>query len=347
MEKRKKSLIVNSGITLTFLVILFLAWTLKDIILPFFLALLLAYILQPFVALLQKKGFSVIISVIIIYVLFILIIYLIGFFALPELMEDASLFLQSVPDLLEDIQSRWQKISSTMDNFPLPELITESLDNFLAQWDKNISMMVEGMATSFFEYIRYFISLLLAPFLSYYMLRDKEAIKKKVIAWLPPKERPEILRIAGDINHLLRQFLYGYLLVSVIVAVLTALALALVGVRYFLFLGLLMGISDLIPYFGPFLGAIPILIVALSESKNLALYALIVVLLVQQLEGSVISPKIVGDRIGLHPLTVIFVVMAGGFWFGILGMILAVPVSAALKLMIAFIYSRAVAWKES
>jgi predicted PurR-regulated permease PerM len=179
------------------------------------------------------------------------------------------------------------------------------------------------------------------------MIRDADAAGKKIVSWLPPDCREEILRISADINHIVRQFIYGYLSVSLIVALLSFILLKIIGVDSPGLLGVIVGVADLIPYFGPFIGAIPAIIIAFAKGPLTALLAALALGAVQQLESLVISPKIIGSRTGLHPLTVIFVVLAGGYYFGVGGMILSVPLTAALKLLLAFIYSRAVAWRES
>jgi len=178
------------------------------------------------------------------------------------------------------------------------------------------------------------------------MLRDKDLFRKLIVAQLPPSERAEILRIGNDANHLLRQFVYGYVLVSLIIGALTAAYLWLIGVDYALLLGIVMGIADFIPYFGPVLASIPIMVIAYLQSPLLALYAALGMVVLQHLEGSLITPKVMGDRIGLHPLLTIFVVMVGAYWFGLLGSVLAVPLTAAGLLVCKYIYSRLVAYVE-
>ncbi len=347
MEKRRKNIIINIGLLLALLIILLLAWSLRTVLLPFFLAVMLTYLLLPFVERLKKRGVSVLLSVIIIYALVFLLLFLLFYFAVPELVRDAQDFLELIPTMIDKAGDWWEQFNQKMARFPIPESVSQGIGDFTAQLEATMGEKVEGWAASFFHYIQFFISFLLAPFLSYYMLRDKDIFKKQIISWLPPKERPEILRMSSNIDHILRQFLCGYLWVSILVGTLAAIFLAILGVKYALLLGLIVGIADLIPYFGPFLGAIPAVAVALGENMRLAIFTVIALLIVQQMESSVITPKIVGDRIGLHPLTVIFVVLAAGLWFGILGMILAVPVTAALKLVIHYLYSRAVAWRGS
>jgi len=135
------------------------------------------------------------------------------------------------------------------------------------------------------------------------------------------------------------KFIRGHLLVASMVGVLTSLGLALVGVKFYLLLGIIAGIADLIPYFGPIIGAIPAVGLALLNSSQQALYVLLVMVVVQQVENNLLSPKILGDSVGLHPVVVIFVLLAGGHLFGILGMLLAVPLTAILRILVNYLYT--------
>jgi len=145
------------------------------------------------------------------------------------------------------------------------------------------------------------------------------------------------LELCSRVNKVVGRFVRGQLIVSVVVGGLVALGLSLLGVRYALFLGVLAGLFDIIPYFGPVLGAIPALVLAFLRDPLTALWTLLMFVAVQQLEGSVLSPKIVGEQVGLHPLTVIFSVLAGGELLGVTGMLLAVPAAATVKVTAGFI----------
>ena len=134
-----------------------------------------------------------------------------------------------------------------------------------------------------------------------------------------------------DINEVLSGFSQGHLLVCVLVGALTGLAAALLGIRYAIIIGFINGLAELLPYLGPLLGAIPSLALALTEGTRQAVYLGVAILVIQQLEANLLSPRIVGNRVGLHPLVVIFALLAGGELFGKWGILLAVQVAAVLK----------------
>lgn len=181
---------------------------------------------------------------------------------------------------------------------------------------------------------------ILTPILSYYFLRDREKIRKYLLSLIAPSAKDEFLRLSGELNWLVRGFFSGYLLVAVIVALLTTLMYYLLGLQYPLVLGLIMGISDLIPYFGPVLGAIPAVLLALTIDKTTAFLVIIGLFIIQQVESSVITPQVMGNRVGLHPVLTIFVVLAGGSLGGLAGAILAVPLAAVILLIFKYLFSR-------
>ncbi len=339
-----KKLVKKIYFILIAIIIISLIILLWPVLVPFFFALLFAYLLMPAVKFLIAKKIPSTIAIIIVYLLILGLGYIIIFFALPLFSEQLAKLVNYLPQLWQIANTTWFSLENYIQSLNLPQTIIDSFYNLLQQGDSFAKSFIENTALSLVNGARYLIYLLLAPVLSYYIMRDKTLIQKKIISFLSPKERPEILRIAGDVNYLLRQFLYGYLLVSVIIAVLTGLFLWLIGVEYALLLGILMGIADLIPYFGPVLASIPIIFIAYIQEPILGLYAAIGLIILQQVEGNIITPKIVGNRIGLHPLLTIFVVMAGGYFLGIIGTILAVPLMAAFLLIFKYIYSRLVAY---
>jgi predicted PurR-regulated permease PerM len=136
----------------------------------------------------------------------------------------------------------------------------------------------------------------------------------------------------------LGSFIRGYFLVAAIVGGLTAIAMALLGLEFALMLGIFAGLAELIPYFGPVIGAVPAIGLAVLQSKWLAAKVALAFFVIHQLEGNIISPKILGDKVGLHPLMVIFSLMAGGELYGLAGMLLAVPVAAVLRVVVVFVY---------
>jgi predicted PurR-regulated permease PerM len=183
-------------------------------------------------------------------------------------------------------------------------------------------------------------SILLAPVLAFYLLRDICRFKEDFFSLIPHRWQNDIVILTGEINKVLDSYIRGYLLVCLIVGVLTGTAMFLLGVEFALILGLFAGLTELIPYLGPFIGALPAVLLALLKSKWLAVKVILAFLFIQQLEGNVISPKILGDRVGLHPLAVILTLVVAGKLFGLPGMLLAVPSAAVIRIIISFTWQK-------
>lgn len=137
-----------------------------------------------------------------------------------------------------------------------------------------------------------------------------------------------------EINDILSNFIQGQLLTAAIIGVMETVALFIVGVKYAPILGIIGGISNIIPYFGPFIGAIPAVAVALIDSPVKVLWTVVAFVIIQQIDNMFISPKIIEGRLGLHPVTTILAVLVGEEFFGIIGMLLAVPVTAVIKVIL-------------
>jgi predicted PurR-regulated permease PerM len=174
------------------------------------------------------------------------------------------------------------------------------------------------------------------------MLKDTENIKEAFTLTVPRRYRSDVTAIGRDIDEIISAFLRGHLVISFIVGILTGMGMYIVGLEFSFIIGLIAGIAELVPYLGPLITAVPAVALALLHSKKTALYAVVVILIVQQLENAVISPRILGKSMGLHPLMIIFALLAGAELLGFTGVILAVPGAAAIKVVLRYIYLKLV-----
>ncbi|MDN5348152.1 MAG: hypothetical protein PWP65_1716 [Clostridia bacterium] len=314
----------------------------RQIFLPFLLGALLAYLLKPWAAYLEAKGLSRSAAILVLYGFTAIAAVPLAVYVFPQLLRELNHFIDQVPRytleiqrLIDDFNERYQRLAIPV---AFRRVIGETLGHFEAlalDGARAVGRAVMGLLSGA-------ASLILAPILAYYFLRDRDLLARTAIHILPLSWREDFLGIWKEIDQVLTNFIRGHLLVSVIVGLLTGIGFNLIGLEYAVILGIVVGLADLIPYFGPILGAIPAVALALLESKWAAFYALIVVLVVQQIEGSILVPRIIGDCVGLHPLTIIFVLLAGGELFGVLGLLLAVPVAGIGRILLRFIWSRLV-----
>ena len=176
------------------------------------------------------------------------------------------------------------------------------------------------------------------PALTYYLLKDGDKFYGYIKNLISEERRNKYLRVYHIIHGQIWQFVVGQAVISLIVTVATWGALVLCGVRFSMILAVFMGLMEFIPYFGPFIGAVPIIIASLIDGWEKLVFAIIGVFIVQQLEGSFLSPLIIGKHTGLHPGWVIITILAGGEVLGIIGMIISVPLVIVLKTIITSIY---------
>ena len=183
------------------------------------------------------------------------------------------------------------------------------------------------------------LNLFLGLIVSLYLLLDAEFFKRlwqKILSIALPEDR--IIQVNGtlkEVNTVIGQFLRGALLDGLIVAILSSIGLSIVGLDFAVFIGCFAGLANIIPYFGPYLGMVPAVIVALlTGGPTQALLAVLVLFIIQQIDGSIIAPKIMGTSTGLNPVFVLVAVILGGYYWGIVGMLLAVPTAAIIKLFL-------------
>lgn len=171
----------------------------------------------------------------------------------------------------------------------------------------------------------------LSPVLAYYFLKDRELFSYRLSLWIPLRYRGRALRAAREMRREAGGYIRGQMLVALAVAFLTAIGLMAVGVNAFMLLGLVMGVCELIPYIGPFIGGIPVVLFTLPLGLSKTLWALGVVIAVQQAEGMFIAPRLMSGATGLHPVYILLLLTAGGLLFGLPGLLLALPLFVCLR----------------
>jgi predicted PurR-regulated permease PerM len=208
--------------------------------------------------------------------------------------------------------------------------------------ENEIYTALHGLMNMMYNLAGKVVIIVFAPIMAFYILKDWEQIKQALENLLSPQFRRELGGLAGQIDRVIIEFSKGYLLISVIIGVLIGLAASLIGVKYALLIGIISAVGELIPYFGPILGGIPAVGLAMLQSPWQAFYMLAAIIIIQQLESNIITPRIIGQKVGMHPLTMVFALLAGGKLFGIGGMLIAVPLAAAMKIILHYLYLKVV-----
>lgn len=319
------------------LAVILIFWV-RVILGPFLLAFALAYLLNPMVEWLERHGLGRKTSITAVFLGILLIFAGVLFIILPVIYNELAKLTVVLPQMMQNIDTRLQVYRAQFKATGLPSRITLVLDEHLAQGEVLIANKLKLMLANLPEILMSLTVFILSPILAIYFLVDWKRLEKGIVRLVPQRYRLSWQRLLQDINHVIRRFVRGNLVVAIIVGVLIGFGVKLIGMEYAFLIGLICGIFDLIPYFGPLIGAVPSVLLGLIKSPAMAIKIALIILIVQQLEGNVISPKLMGDSVGLHPLFVVFVLLAGGEIWGFWGMLLAVPFAAVLRLIIRHIY---------
>ena len=326
---------------------LFFLYQVRQVLTPFLLAALLAYLLKPAMVKLEKKGLQRPVAILSLYLLILALSLPVFFFILPRLIRELNEFINQLPVFTAEVEGLVQGFYRRYHQMAIPGSLRALLDESITSISAVFQQAARQAVQALLDLLAGAAGFLLAPVLAYYFLRDSEQIGRAAAHLLPIQVKEDVLGLWLGIDRVLTSFIRGHLLVSLIVGFLTGLGLALVGSQYAVILGVVVGLADLIPYFGPLLGTVPVLALTLLESHRMALYALAVMIIVQQIEGSYLAPRILGESVGLHPLVIIFALLAGGELWGVAGLLLAVPLTAIGCILVQFIWARLVGSKES
>ncbi len=309
-------------------------WRVRALWVPFALALALAYVLEPLVGALERREVPRSAGILVAYLALGLLAGLAWVYFGPALYRELEALAGRLPEQSQRLQAQ---AGQWMERLALPSLpeparlalgaALERLQGLLAAFAGRVGELLVGLVSQVFN-------LVLAPVLAYYILKDREALAGALLGLMPPAWRPAAMRLALEVDQTLAAVIRGQLIISMTVGAVVAAGLALLQVRYALVLGLLTGVLDVIPYFGPVAAAVPIVGLSWLDSPWTALWAVALLVAANQLESLVLQPKVMSRSTGLHPLSVIAAVMAGAELGGVAGMLAAVPVAATLRTLL-------------
>lgn len=301
---------------------------------PILIAGILYFIFNPIVRLLEKK-LPRTLSILLIYLVFVAFIGFVLSAVGPVFTKQVTDLFNNIPSYVKQIQIFIKQMSNSQwftwimnQDFVSVAKIESSIGEYLTSLPENIT----GSLTSVFGVVTNIaLTAVTVPFILFYMLKDGHRFPNLAVKILPDKYKNEGLKIFKDLYETLAAYIQGQLIVCLFVGTACFIGFWIAGVKYALILGLIIAVTNIIPYVGPFLGAAPAVIIAFLDSPTKALIALIIVVAVQQTDGNLLSPLIIGRRLNTHPLTIILLLIGAGSFGGILGMILAVPAYALLK----------------
>jgi len=317
-----------------------LLYKVRGILTPFLLAFALSYLMNPVVTYLEKRGAPRGLGTLVIYVGFTLFVTLFALYLVPRFLVQLEKLAEVLPQQAGSIQSRLAGFYVRFSRFNVPEPIKGAIDNGIERAEEALLAFVERALGSIPGLLPRLSLLILVPVLAFYLTMDFPDLKMWLLSWIPDRWRSDVVGLMIEMDNSLGSFIRGQLLISAIVGFLIAAGLSIMGVDFALIIGLIAGIFNIVPYFGPIIGAVPAVVFALLKSPLSAVYVAILFIVVNQVESSIISPNILGEHVGLHPVTVIFSIISGGYLFGILGVILAVPVTSIVKVTLRYIHNK-------
>lgn len=314
----------------------------SSLIAPFIIAAVLAYAFNPLVNRLKKLGLSRFWATVVIFLFAFGILLTVIIVFIPMIAKEGSQLISELPALgtnLYDNVSTWYKNHIGHLSFA-PDTFREIFDEIGINTDA-LTQWAKGAAADAFSRLGGILSSLVnvvtVPVLMFYFMKDAEEIKSFFTRMIFPRHRPYVLPLARDVEGVLGSFIRGQLLVALSVVIMASIGLLIVGVPYWIIFGIIAGFADLIPYVGPIIGALPPIIFTLATDPSKAIWVAVVFVIAQQLESSVVSPKIVGESVGLHPAMIIFVLLLGGALFGFVGLLTAVPLAGIILVIISYI----------
>jgi predicted PurR-regulated permease PerM len=306
------------------------------VLFPFLVAGLITYLLHPLVEKIHEMGIHRGLAVVIIYSLFF---GGIGF----ALYKGIPVFVKQIRDLAENLpyfanQYRYwlESIQDQTSRWPMG--LHERIEDGIVGFEKRLETLLSTVLTSMVNILNSLFVIAIIPFIAFYMLKDINVLKKAAWYLTPRKWRQQGILFLRDVNSSLGSYIRGQLLVCVLIGTISAILFWVVKMNYPLLLGFIIGVTNVIPYFGPVIGAIPAVIIAATISVKMVIFVLIIIFALQFLEGNILSPLIVGKSLHMHPLMIMFALLAGGEVAGVIGLILAVPILAILK--VAIIHAR-------
>lgn len=319
-----------------------LLFVLSPILSPFLLAMLLAYMADPLTDRLEDLGLSRTLAVVLVFTGVSLVLLVLLLFLLPLVGHQIVRLYEVFPQFLDWLQTDvlpWMKgrLGLPPDFWKIHSL-RQALLQHVGQSGDLLGSVLGQISASGMAFLAWLANLLLIPVVAFYLLRDWDVLMHKVRTLLPRSVEPVVVKLAQECHEVLAAFVRGQLMVMLSLGLIYALGLSLIGLDLGLLIGLLAGLASIVPYMGFVVGLIAALIASAFQYAGLEFYPILGVLLVfgfgQLVEGTVLTPNLVGDRIGLHPVAVIFAVLAGAQLFGFNGILMALPVAAVIMVLL-------------
>lgn len=316
---------------------------------PLFFSGLLYYLTRPLVNKLCAKKVPLLLAIILVYLILGGVLVAFVVITVPLLQREITRLIEEAPILFEELGKLLVEYEEGIEF--LVQLETEWIEDLgvqFADMARQVFSMVYANISSFFQFIG---SILLAfvtvPFILYYLLKEDYKVPQFILQYTPDEKRAELHSVLSNIDWAISSYIQGQAIVCFSVGLLALTGYTIIGLEYALLLALFAMLTNLIPYLGPIIGAVPALIVGALDSPLMVLQVLIVIVIVQQLESMIIAPQVMGRKLQISPVIIILLILVAGHLAGFLGMILAVPTFAVSRIIVAHLYELILRYREN
>lgn len=321
------------------------------VLMPFIIGALIAYILNPavtrFYRLFKEKchiksnTICKLLAILISYTLVVSIITITLFGVIPQIISSITDLINFIPSAVQQIYHFFDTIEErfpSIDMEVLRKTINDAIPNFINYAKDFATNMIPALYSVSMSIFKWVLNLIIAIIVSIYMLADKRPLinscKAIVYAFVPVKYIELVLEVSSEANRLFSSFIVGKAIDSTIIGIICFVLMTILQLPYTVLISVIVGITNMIPYFGPFIGAVPGTVILLFISPIKAVIFVVMVFALQQFDGLILGPKILGNSTGLKPLWIIFAITIGGSLAGVLGMFLGVPAVAFIRYLI-------------
>ncbi|OQY41176.1 hypothetical protein B6228_00135 [Candidatus Atribacteria bacterium 4572_76] len=332
VKDKRLNFIINIaiGIVILFYVLSKLKW----LFIYFSFALMLAYFFDPLYKFLLNKKAPKVLAIVIVFGIIIALLILTIFFLIPSLINQLNILYKEIPHFIENYQNLILSIKPQLSKFIDPADVEILLKENLSELQKSVL----GFSQTIIIYLSNIVSsitfgIVIVPLILFYLMRDMFKFKENLYIFVSKKNKKEFKEVLEEIDYIISGFIRGRIIVCFIVGTLIGIGLYFLDLKFALIIGIVSGVFNFVPYLGPIVGVVLTLIFALGSPWWTLVMIVVLFVLVNQLEAIYLNPNILGKGLGLHPLTVILSMLICGQLLGILGVLVAVPLAAILKVL--------------
>lgn len=324
---------------------LYIISQITSIFLPILASIVLTFILNPLVNYFCKLRvgpgkwhINRSLAVLLAFLCFVLVLGITATFVLFPFISEFNKFVLDLPSLLEKLDRITTEFGEFIMTAPMPARIVSMVEQVSANIAAILPKLASDVASSLFTFATRTIELVVVPILTYYFLKDWQVLRESFLTIFKQKNRGKIGTVIDEMALVVSGYIRGQFIVSIVIGVMVFCGMYFLDVGYPLVLGLLATLTESVPIIGPIIGAVPAILLAYLVEPALAFKVLLFFIVIHQVENNIVVPKVMGHTIALHPAVIIISLLVGGKLFGIPGMILAVPVTALLRVLLKHIW---------